>query len=161
MTVGETISSSSLVPGSQAPPPVQVVQQPHPPIDPINVTGVQQIPSAQVVPQDAVSNSGGIRSNTSTHSVQPQAHPMAAKVNQEILTSLHFIKDIRRLEKYQRDFFLKVKCGTYVESDLPNLPGAEFKFGQISSECPIKWKLSFNLSLSLGQRVLNTRTRIA
>ena len=107
MTVGETISSSSLVPGSQVPPPVQVVQHPHTPIDPINVTGVQQHPSVQVVPQDAVSNSGGIRSNTSTHPVQP--HPMASKVNQEILTSLHFIKDIRRLEKYQRDFFLKVK----------------------------------------------------
>ena len=106
MTVGKTISSSSLVPGSQAPPPVQVVQQPHPPLDPINVAGVQQNPSVQVVPQDAVSNSGVIRSNTST---QPHPHPMAAKVNQEILTSLHFIKDIRRLEKYQRDFFLKVK----------------------------------------------------
>ena len=33
---------------------------------------------------------------------------MALKVNQEVLTSLHLIKDIRRLEKYQRDFFLKV-----------------------------------------------------
>ena len=34
--------------------------------------------------------------------------PVMVKTSQEILTSLHLIKDIRRLEKYQRDFFLKV-----------------------------------------------------
>ncbi|TRY68483.1 hypothetical protein TCAL_01385 [Tigriopus californicus] len=35
--------------------------------------------------------------------------PIALKAKEEILTSLHLIKDIRRLETYQRDFFLKVK----------------------------------------------------
>jgi hypothetical protein len=35
-------------------------------------------------------------------------NPVVLKTSQEILTSLHLIKDIRRLEKYQRDFFLKV-----------------------------------------------------
>ena len=35
--------------------------------------------------------------------------PVAMKTSQEIVTSLHLIKDIRRLEKYQRNFFLKVK----------------------------------------------------
>jgi len=34
---------------------------------------------------------------------------VTAKIGQELVTSLHLIKDIRRLEKYQRDFFLKVK----------------------------------------------------
>ncbi len=38
----------------------------------------------------------------------PGAPPMVAKAREEILTSLHLIKDIRRLETYQRDFFLKV-----------------------------------------------------
>ena len=33
---------------------------------------------------------------------------VTAKIGQELVTSLHLIKDIRRLEKYQRDFFLKV-----------------------------------------------------
>ena len=42
-------------------------------------------------------------------SSQPGNLPMALKAKDEILTSLHLIKDIRRLEKYQRDFFLKVK----------------------------------------------------
>ena len=40
------------------------------------------------------------------------------KTKEEILTSLHLIKDIRRLETYQRDFFLKVsrirQCTTYL-----------------------------------------------
>ena len=34
--------------------------------------------------------------------------PLVLKTKEEILTSLHLIKDIRRLETYQRDFFLKV-----------------------------------------------------
>lgn len=38
-----------------------------------------------------------------------QHAPIALKAKDEILTSLHLIKDIRRLETYQRDFFLKVK----------------------------------------------------
>ena len=50
---------------------------------------------------NGVSPNGG-SSGASTH------NPMAVKVNQEVLTSLHLIKDIRRLEKYQRDFFVKV-----------------------------------------------------
>ncbi len=32
-----------------------------------------------------------------------------AKVNQEVMTSLKLIKDIRSLEKYQRNMFLKVR----------------------------------------------------
>ena len=113
MTVGETITSPSIVPLPQpAPPQIQMAQQTHPPLDPVNVAGVIQNP-VQVVQgmqhEASVPNTGGnvIRNNSSAH--HPAAnHPMAAKVNQEILTSLHFIKDIRRLEKYQRDFFLKV-----------------------------------------------------
>lgn len=39
---------------------------------------------------------------------------VAHKAREEILTSLHLIKDIRRLETYQRDFFLKVSsCGSW------------------------------------------------
>ena len=116
MTVGETITSPSLVPVPQPPPPqIQMAQQTHPPLDQVNATGV--IPnSAQVVQgmqhEATVPNAGGVvRSNSNTH--HPSSHPMAAKVNQEILTSLHFIKDIRRLEKYQRDFFLKVTPKTH------------------------------------------------
>jgi hypothetical protein len=46
---------------------------------------------------------------TSTSSVpNTDVNPVVLKTSQEILTSLHLIKDIRRLEKYQRDFFLKV-----------------------------------------------------
>ena len=30
------------------------------------------------------------------------------QIGHELVTSLHLIKDIRRLEKYQRNFFLKV-----------------------------------------------------
>ena len=114
MTVGETITSPSIVPVPQpAPPQIQMAQQTHPPLDPVNAAGVIQNP-VQVVQgmqhEASVPNAGGnvVRNNSSAH--HPAAnHPMAAKVNQEILTSLHFIKDIRRLEKYQRDFFLKVE----------------------------------------------------
>ena len=109
MTVGETITSPSIVPGGvpQAPPPIQVSQQAHPPLDQVHATGgVLQPPSVQVLPHDAVPNTGVVRNNSNVQ--PPQPHPMAVKVNQETMTSLHFIKDIRRLEKYQRDFFLKV-----------------------------------------------------
>ena len=51
------------------------------------------------------------RSKT-TGEIVPQTGPsmsmVTAKIGQELVTSLHLIKDIRRLEKYQRDFFLKV-----------------------------------------------------
>ena len=107
MTVGETISSPSIVPGPQAPPQMQMAQQPHPHLDQVNATGVLQNPLVQVMPHEVVPNTGVVQSNSSTH--YPSANPMATKVNQEILTSIHFIKDIRRLEKYQRDFFLKVQ----------------------------------------------------
>ena len=106
MTVGETISSPSMVPAPQAPPQIQMTQPSHPPLDQVTAAGVLQNPPVQVMPHDPVPNTGIVRSNSNTH--HPSAHPMATKVNQEILTSLHFIKDIRRLEKYQRDFFLKV-----------------------------------------------------
>ena len=114
MTVGETITSPSFVPVPQPPPPqIQMAQQTHPPLDQVNATGA--IPnSTQVVQgmqhETSVPNNGGnvVRNNSSAHH-PATSHPMAAKVNQEILTSLHFIKDIRRLEKYQRDFFLKVE----------------------------------------------------
>jgi hypothetical protein len=33
---------------------------------------------------------------------------MVDKLGEEILTAMHIIKDIRRLEKYQRDIILKV-----------------------------------------------------
>ena len=106
MTVGETISSPPMVPAPQAPPQIQMTQPSHPPLDQVTAAGVLQNPPVQVMPHDPVPNTGIVRSNSNTH--HPSAHPMATKVNQEILTSLHFIKDIRRLEKYQRDFFLKV-----------------------------------------------------
>ena len=55
------------------------------------------------------------RSKT-TGEIVPQTGPsmsmVTAKIGQELVTSLHLIKDIRRLEKYQRDFFLKVSLLT-------------------------------------------------
>ena len=91
---------------TSAPPQIQMTQPTHPPLDQVNAAAVLQNSPVQVMPHEPVPNPGIVRSNSNTH--HPSAHPMATKVNQEILTSLHFIKDIRRLEKYQRDFFLKV-----------------------------------------------------
>ena len=117
MTVGDTISSPSVVPEHHAPPSIQMTQPTHPAIDQVNSAGVLQNSTTQAISHDTVPLTGSARGNTTTHS---SVNPMATKVNQEILTSLHFIKDIRRLEKYQRDFFLKVcfwwqswnfKCG--------------------------------------------------
>ena len=107
MTVGETISSPSIVTAAPATPQIQMAQQPHPQLDPVNATGVLQNPAVQAMPNEVLPNTGIVRSNSNTH--HSSSNPMATKVNQEVLTSLHFIKDIRRLEKYQRDFFLKVR----------------------------------------------------
>ena len=65
--------------------------------------------AAPAAPDAAVSPGGrGGVSPSAAGAAGASANPMALKVNQEVLTSLHLIKDIRRLEKYQRDFFLKV-----------------------------------------------------
>ena len=109
MTVGETIASSSMVQGPpvQVAPPIQVGQV-APSSQPLVVGQVQQNPSGQII-GSLDPSSGMVRGNpSSAHPPPTGGHQMAAKVNQEVLTSLHFIKDIRRLEKYQRDFFLKV-----------------------------------------------------
>ncbi len=39
---------------------------------------------------------------------QPAINHITMKAKDEVIASLHLIKDIRRLETYQRDFFLKV-----------------------------------------------------
>jgi len=66
--------------------------------------------AAPTAPDAAVSPGGrGGVGPSAAGAAGASANPMALKVNQEVLTSLHLIKDIRRLEKYQRDFFLKVK----------------------------------------------------
>ncbi len=62
------------------------------------------------------------------------ANPLMLKTKEEILTSLHLIKDIRRLETYQRDFFLKVRAGTGT-MDRQGLPEAH-KFEASSSPKP-------------------------
>ena len=55
---------------------------------------------------------GGGAGPNEVHAVQmvgPHSMTMVnSKIGGELVTSLHLIKDIRRLEKYQRDFFLKV-----------------------------------------------------
>ena len=51
--------------------------------------------------------------------ITSQFSSVMMKTSQEILTSLHLIKDIRRLEKYQREFFLKVRAGTQRAASQP------------------------------------------
>lgn len=75
--------------------------------------------SATASQQQQTPSSGGLASEHLQQQQQQQQvggrNPLALKVNQEVLTSLHLIKDIRRLEKYQRDFFLKVRLNLLVE----------------------------------------------
>ena len=59
-----------------------------------------------VAPNDNRSKSTG--EVVSQPNMGPSMSVVTAKIGQELVTSLHLIKDIRRLEKYQRDFFLKV-----------------------------------------------------
>ena len=65
---------------------------------------------AQVQPQAGNASSPAMTANgiSSGSSGAVGAQPVASKAREEIVTSLHLIKDIRRLETYQRDFFLKV-----------------------------------------------------
>ncbi len=87
MTVGDTLAASSLGPAGA---PGSVGSNPAPGAavtsEPVNDT---QRPKAGDQPLVGV-------------------NVVTAKIGQELVTSLHLIKDIRRLEKYQRDFFLKV-----------------------------------------------------
>ena len=94
MTVGETLTASSL--GSAA--GGTSVAEP--------VNDSRQKPATEVnQPMVVVGGSGA--------GGGPSVNVVTAKIGQELVTSLHLIKDIRRLEKYQRDFFLKVS-NTYM-----------------------------------------------
>ena len=97
MTVGETLTASSLGSASGVP------------------TGAKE---ANVGTGTKVAQAGGpgagqapIEVGHAGAHVGPHVHGhmVTSKIGQELVTSLHLIKDIRRLEKYQRDFFLKVK----------------------------------------------------
>ena len=57
---------------------------------------------------EAMATTSMATSTSSGSNADSNVNPVVLKTSQEILTSLHLIKDIRRLEKYQRDFFLKV-----------------------------------------------------
>ena len=86
MTVGETLTASSL--GPAAPPSGSATGNgPQNPVnsEPVNADSRQKNPETPL-----------------------QVNMVTAKIGQELVTSLNLIKDIRRLEKYQRDFFLKV-----------------------------------------------------
>lgn len=92
MTVGETLTASSLGPASGG-------------------KEANDNRSGGKVVAQAGGGAGG-PSNEVGHAVQamnPNMNMVTSKIGQELVTSLHLIKDIRRLEKYQRDFFLKVK----------------------------------------------------
>ena len=98
MTVGETLTASSLgtataVGQTSVPEPVQIDsrQKPLQTGSEVNQPMVVAGPGGQNLPGQG-----------------PSVNVVTAKIGQELVTSLHLIKDIRRLEKYQRDFFLKV-----------------------------------------------------
>ena len=96
MTVGETLTASSLgtataVGQTSVPEPVQIDSRQKPLASEVNQPLVVAGPGGQNLPGQG-----------------PSVNVVTAKIGQELVTSLHLIKDIRRLEKYQRDFFLKV-----------------------------------------------------
>ncbi len=62
--------------------------------------------ASNAAPPGLGSGAGASQQHPSGSSSSPA--PMVMKAKDEIFTSLHLIKDIRRLETYQRDFFLKV-----------------------------------------------------
>jgi len=68
----------------------------------VGTAGSQQ-PTIATIPPQAMAPS------TVQHPSSAAGSNQILKTKEEILTSLHLIKDIRRLETYQRDFFLKVK----------------------------------------------------
>lgn len=76
-------------------------------------SGVAQPPGVGPLVPQPNANAGGVQAGTlASPGVNTSANsplPVAYKSREEILTSLHLIKDIRRLETYQRDFFLKVR----------------------------------------------------
>jgi hypothetical protein len=95
MTVGETLTASSLgtataVGQTSVPEPVQIDSRQKPLVSEVNQPMVVAGPGGNLPGQG------------------PSVNVVTAKIGQELVTSLHLIKDIRRLEKYQRDFFLKV-----------------------------------------------------
>ena len=92
MTVGETLTASSLGTATTG---TSVSQEP------VNDNRGQKPASEVNQPMVVVGGSGPGNSG-------PSVNVVTAKIGQELVTSLHLIKDIRRLEKYQRDFFLKV-----------------------------------------------------
>lgn len=111
MTVGETLTASSLgtataVGQTSVPEPVQIDSRQKP-----LQTG------SEVNQPMVVAGPGG-----NLPGQGPSVNVVTAKIGQELVTSLHLIKDIRRLEKYQRDFFLKVStCNTYYHVDVRTL----------------------------------------
>lgn len=104
--VGETLTASSLGPGTG----------PSPASGPSGVNAgsaiVANAGGEPVVADNrpkATSDQQGLVVTGSSGAGGPNVNMVTAKIGQELVTSLHLIKDIRRLEKYQRDFFLKVK----------------------------------------------------
>ena len=94
MTVGETLTASSL--GSASGVPVASKES-----------------SSQAKVAGGVPTGVPGAGQASEVAIQPHmGHMVTSKIGQELVTSLHLIKDIRRLEKYQRDFFLKVKTSS-------------------------------------------------
>ena len=97
MTVGETLTASSL--GSASGVPVASKES-----------------SSQAKVAGGVPTGVPGAGQASEVAIQPHmGHMVTSKIGQELVTSLHLIKDIRRLEKYQRDFFLKVKTKNLVK----------------------------------------------
>ena len=101
MTVGDTLNPGSYGAAAMVgvPPPPNGLGGPH--VQPNQPPSPQQAPPQSQTAPNAASSGGPPPGMNPT--------PMALKAREEILTSRHLIKDIRRLETYQRDFFLKVK----------------------------------------------------
>ena len=123
MTVGDPISASSLGPNAAAPP-----SNPGGPAGPEPVNAAAAVAAAAAARGGAVAAGGG---SSGAGAPAGTHNPMAIKVNHEVLTSLHLIKDIRRLEKYQRDFFLKV---SWLNCSLGS-PVFQFKFNLAHEFC--------------------------
>ena len=119
MTVADALAASSLgpVPANSGP-------------------GGSSASGEPVMANDSRNKTGG-GDGSSQNVIGPTMGVVTAKIGQELITSLHLIKDIRRLEKYQRDFFLKVSSFSAAKSF---------------------WSLSFGL---LGERIAEPRASAA
>lgn len=101
--VGETLTASSLGPGSG---PSAATGPPGVNTGPGIVANSGAEPVVDNRQKPTADQQGLVVAGTS--GAGANVNMVTAKIGQELVTSLHLIKDIRRLEKYQRDFFLKV-----------------------------------------------------